>query len=121
MRRIEASRRSLGTEVQSLKSKLHAPSRVVSRVRKTAKRQPLALIGGTVGAGFLLSRLRRRKPKMEKRKRGVVGFLLGALFAALKPTLMRLLTSQVRRSLIHYMKHRRLALPGPAPATDRFS
>lgn len=70
------------------------------------------------GAGFLISRFKRR-PKETKRKRGIIGFLLGAVFAAIKPSLMRMITAELRKSLNNHLQQRKFAsratLQHPSP------
>ncbi len=115
IRRIESSRLSLGGEVRSLRAKLKAPKRWKQKLVRAVSRNPLATFGGMAGAGLLLSRLRRR-PKAAKRKRGVAGFILGAAFAALKPTLTRFATNELRKYLVKHYMSRRTTATSPAPA-----
>ncbi|MBB5351151.1 hypothetical protein HNR46_001385 [Haloferula luteola] len=112
--RIEASRRSAGAEISSLRAKLDAPRRAKKHLLQFTSKNPIPVFGGMLGAGFLLSRFRRR-PKPAKRKRGVLGFILGAIFAALKPTLMRILTAELRKSLLKSFDARRSAMRPVAP------
>lgn len=94
--RIEASRRRLGGEIASLRSKLDVPA----RVRRQVARRPWLWFGVSAGLGLAASRLLRRRNRGKKRRRGIVRLLLPLLVGVLKPWLRTLVMRQVRQRLL---------------------
>lgn len=97
IRRLEASREGLGEHLTELRHKLDVPARIKGSV--TGK--PWLWFGGSVGVGFVASRVLRRPRKAKKRGKWL-GLLASTGFTILKPTLMRVITSELqRRSMAH--------------------
>ncbi len=88
----DAARAVLGTEIRSLKHKLDVPARVKDSLRE----HPTGWLGGSLVAGMFTSLLFRRKPKVEKKKKGLAGFLLGLAVSGLRPLVKVWLAGQLK-------------------------
>jgi hypothetical protein len=93
--RIESSRGDLGGHVRKLKRKLDVPS----RVRHSVASSPLAWFGGSLGVGFLSSRILRKKRSKERKRGGFFGFLFAALMTLVKPSIKGFLLGEIQRRL----------------------
>ena len=92
--RIAASRVALAADLAGLRRRLDVPARVKDSILS----KPLAWLGGSLGAGFLASSIfRRRRPKAEKAKRGLLGLALGGLISLARPALQNWALQEARR------------------------
>lgn len=97
--RLEASRRDAGRELGELRRKLDVPA----RLRSSLASRPGVWMGGSLGAGFALSRVLKsllRRPKKAAPSTGWMALLLGTLVAAAKPLLRDLALREVRRRFL---------------------
>lgn len=94
--RLEASRRRLGGEVVALKARLNVPA----QIKRQVARRPWAWFGASAGVGLIASRLLRR-PRRDKRRKGVVRFLAPTLLTLAKPWLKTLLLREIQRRFVH--------------------
>lgn len=78
-----------------LKQKLDVPG----RVKKSLAEKPAAWFGGSLGMGFVLSKLVAHRRKKTAKRRGLLGFLLGSAFALAKPSLKTMVANEVVRRL----------------------
>lgn len=106
IRRLQRSREDLGHHYVELQHKLDLPSRIKHSVR----RNPLVWFGGSAGLGLLSTRLFRR-PKKAVKKSGKLGFLIATTFTILKPTLTRVITSELQRRFIGHAQSNERRLP----------
>lgn len=96
IRRLESSRKRLGEHALDLRRKLDVPA----RLKGSISAQPLAWFGGSLGAGLLASTLFRR-PRKEKKRRGLIGMLFGLLVTLLKPSLKGFLATELQRRFLN--------------------
>lgn len=93
IQRIENSRGSLGEHVAQLKRKIDVPS----RIKHSIFDRPTAWFGGSLGVGFVASRLLRRKPKKAARKGGLIALLFSTLLTLLKPAVKGMILAELQR------------------------
>ena len=93
--RIESSRGELAGHVRKLKRKFDVPH----RVRQSVASSPFAWFGGSLGVGFLTSRILGRKRKKERKRGGFFGFLFAALITLIKPSIKGFLLGELQRRL----------------------
>lgn len=112
--RIATSRDSIEIHARELRRKLDLPS----RIKQSILSKPLAWFGGSLGAGFVASRLLRR-PKKEKKSGGWIVLIFGSLFTLAKPILKNVITSELQRRFMDHAGPKntspetRLPLPKP--------
>lgn len=106
IQRMAASRDQLGGHLAELRHKVDVPARIKGSVMG----KPWLWFGGSLGAGFIASRVLRR-PRKVKTNRKWLGFLLTTGFTILKPTLMRVVTSELQRRFMDHADAKQAGLP----------
>jgi len=106
IRRLEASREGLGEHLTDLRQKLDVPARIKGSVQG----KPWLWFGGSLGLGYVASRALRR-PKKAKKKNKWLGFLLTTGFTIFKPTLTRVITSELQRRFMDHAESKQAGLP----------
>lgn len=106
IQRMAASREDLGSQLAELRYKIDVPARIKGSVAG----KPWLWFGGSLGAGFVASRMLRR-PKKVKTKGKWLGFLLTTAFTILKPTVMRVVTSELQRRFMDHADAKQAGLP----------
>ena len=95
--RIAASRASLGAHAAGLRERLDFPARIRSSITDSIRRHPLAVIGGTIGLGFIATRLFRRPRTARSPKPGLGSLAFTTILALVKPALLNYLTREIQR------------------------
>lgn len=95
--RLAASRESLGHHAASLREKLDLPARMRRTALDSVRSHPLALFGGTLGVGFIASRLFRRPKPAKAPRSGLTSVLITTAIAILKPAIIRFITDELKR------------------------
>ena len=97
LRRIEASRKLLGDDIAELKEKVNIPKQIKRKIGGSVMDHPMGWFGGAAGAGFLASRLfKRRGPKgAQKKNRRLAIFSI--LLTLLRPLIEKVITSELQR------------------------
>ena len=108
IRRLEASRDGLGGHIVELRHKLDVPARIKGAVMG----KPWLWFGGSLGAGLVASRLFRR-PRKTKKKGKLFGLLFTTAITFLKPTLTRVITSELQRRFMDHADSKQARLPLP--------
>lgn len=96
IRRSQAARVRLGTDLAELKQRIDVPS----RIRQSLVANPAGWIGGGLLAGLLASlSFRRSKPAAPKKRSGITGFALTAAGTLAKPLLKAWLSGRLTSAL----------------------
>jgi hypothetical protein len=93
IRLSEASRSCLEFEVVALQHKLDVPS----RIRDSLREHPSTWLAGSLVSGLAASLMFRRKPVVEKKRRGIAGVLLGLTLTAARPLAKVWLAGQLKQ------------------------
>lgn len=92
IRLSQASRSFLGNEALALKHKLDVPA----RLRDSLKSHPTTWLFGSLASGLAASLIFRRRPAVEKKRRGIPGTLLGLTLTAARPLAKVWLADQIK-------------------------
>lgn len=95
IRLSEASRSFLGNEAAALKHRLDVPA----RLRDSLKSHPSTWLFGSLASGLAASLMFRRKPVLEKKRRGIPATLLGLTLTAARPLAKVWLANQVKQMI----------------------
>ena len=87
-----ASRSVLDREASALRHRLDVPS----RIRGSLKQHPTGWLVGSLASGLAASLIFRRKPSIDKKRRGIPGVLLGLTLTAARPLAKVWLTNQLK-------------------------
>ena len=108
--RIEASRKDVTAQVETLRQRLNLPKRLA----KSVKHYPLRWLGTFTGAGFAASMLARKSGKKHKSKR-LVGLAWASSLAFIKPRLTKWAIDAIRKRLTSAPPSHH---PQPTPSSD---
>ncbi|MCU0796416.1 MAG: hypothetical protein MUF31_10820 [Akkermansiaceae bacterium] len=101
--RLAASRTELGHHAAGIRERIDVPKRIQRSVTDSIRSHPLVLFGGTLGLGFIASRIfRRSKPAKSQASTGsgIKGLVLTTAIALIKPALIRFVTQELQRRFL---------------------
>jgi hypothetical protein len=92
IRLSQASRSFLGNEAIALRHKLDVPA----RLKDSLKSHPSSWLFGSLASGLAASLIFRRRPAVDKKRKGIPATLLGLTLTAARPLAKVWLTDQLK-------------------------